>query len=158
MPWFRASSLIFAAWAVVFIFFPHYSNEFGGVGYVTNRHAEDWTQIVGLFSFAFALLLYETHRCASPEARRIVARGVLALTVPCAVLMSYWQAIPQPRWIRLDIANIALLLLISCGMFLQGYVPSRRAALPEGASGRPTNGIWTPPVKKIPRSSSSVRR
>lgn len=44
MPWFRASSVIFGAWAVVFLFFPRYSNEFGGVGYITSKHAEDWTQ------------------------------------------------------------------------------------------------------------------
>ena len=127
MPWFRASSLIFAVWAVVFLFFPHYANEFGGVGYVASKHAEDWTQIVGMFSFAFAVLLYAAHRSANADARRLVARGVLSLTLPCAFLMGYWQVIPERRWIRLDIADIALLLFISYGMFLQGE-PWRRHA------------------------------
>jgi hypothetical protein len=132
MPWFRASSVIFAAWAVVFLFFPRYSNEFGGVDYITSMHAEDWTQIVGLFSLAFAVLLYEAHRSANADVHRIVARGVLSLTVPCALLMTYWQLIPERRWIRLDIADIALLCLISYGMLLQGDVLRRRASVPAG--------------------------
>jgi hypothetical protein len=119
MPWFRAASLIFVAWAVVFVFFPRQSNELGGIGYIRSRHAEDWTQIVGLFSFAFAVLLYEAHRSASSQVRRIVARGVLTLTLPCALLMSYWQLIPERRWIRLDIADIALLGFISYGMLME---------------------------------------
>ncbi len=125
MPWFGVSSLIFAVWAVVFLFFPHYANEFGGVGYVASKHAEDWTRIVGLFSFAFAMLLYAAHRSANAEARRLVARGVLALTLPCAFLMSYWQVIPERRWIRLDIVDIALLLFISYGMFRHGELRRR---------------------------------
>jgi len=126
MPWFRASSIIFAAWAVVFVFFPRHSNELGGVGYITSNHAEDWTRIVGLFSLAFAVLLYEAHRSGNADARRIVARGVLSLTVPCVVLMGYWQIIPERRWIRLDIANIALLCFVSYGMFLQSDLRRRR--------------------------------
>jgi hypothetical protein len=128
MPWFRASSVIFGAWAVVFLFFPRYANEFGGVGYVTSKHAEDWTQIVGLFSLAFAVLLYQAHRSANADVRRIVARGVLSLTVPCAFLMTYWQIIPERRWIRLDIADIALLCFVSSGMFLHAAFQWRRAA------------------------------
>jgi hypothetical protein len=53
MSWFRASSVISAGWAVVFFFFPRFTNEFTGVGYVTSGHAEDWTQIVGVFALAF---------------------------------------------------------------------------------------------------------
>lgn len=119
MPWFRASALVFAAWAMVFLLFPRHANELGGIGYTRSKHAEDWTQIVGLFSFAFAVLLYGAHRSASSEVRRIVARGVLTLTVPCALLMTYWQLIPPRRWIRLDIADIALLCFISYGMLLE---------------------------------------
>ena len=133
MPWFRASSVIFAVWAVVFLFFPRYSNELGGVGYITSKHAEDWTQIVGLFSLAFAVLLYEAHRSANADVRRTVARGVLSLTLPCALLMTYWQFIPERRWIRLDIADIALLCLISYGMILHGDVLRRRASSPDGS-------------------------
>ena len=51
--------------------------------------------------------------------RRIVARGVLSLTGPSALLLSYWQINPERRWIRLDIVDIALLCFISYGMFLQ---------------------------------------
>jgi hypothetical protein len=126
MTWLRASSVVFGFWAVVFFLFPRYSNEFGGVGYVTSKHAEDWTQIVGLFSAAFALLLYQAHRSASPDVRRIVARAVLALTVPCALLMSYWQLMPERRWIRLDIANIALLCFVSIGMLWGGGLSRQR--------------------------------
>ena len=132
MPWFRASSVIFAVWAAIFVFFPRHSNELGGVGYMTSKHAEDWTQIVGLFSLAFAVLLYEAHRSANADVRRTVARGVLSLTVPCALLMTYWQLIPERRWIRLDIADIALLCLISYGMVVQGDVLQRHASVPAG--------------------------
>jgi hypothetical protein len=41
---------------------------------------------------------------------------VLTLTVPSALLLTYWQLIPERRWIRLDIADIALLSFISYGM------------------------------------------
>jgi hypothetical protein len=127
MPWFRASSVIFGAWAVVFFFFPRYSNEFGGVGCITSKQAEDWTQIVGLFSVAFAVLPCQAHRSANHDVRRIVARGVLSLTAPCALLMSYWQLIPEPRWIRLDIANIARLCFVSIGMLWRGGLWRQRA-------------------------------
>ena len=120
MSWFRASSVIFALWAVVCFFFPRFTNEFAGVGYVTSEHAEDWTQIVGVFALAFAVLLNEAHRSAHADVRRIVARGVLAFTLPCALLMTYWQIIPDGRWFRLDIANVALLYMMSYGMFLHG--------------------------------------
>jgi uncharacterized membrane protein len=120
MPWFRASSIVFAAWAGVFFFFPGFSNAFGANNYVSNGHAEDWTRLVGLFSLAFAVLLHEAHRSPSAEVHRIVSRAVLCLTVPCALLMTYWQLVPEPRWVRLDIVNIALLVVVSYGMATQG--------------------------------------
>ena len=119
MSWFRLCSVIFAVWAVVFFLFARFTNEVAGIGYVTSKHAEDWTQIVGLFSLAFAVVLNEAHRSASADVRRIVARGVLAFTLPCALLMTYWQIIPDRRWIRLDIANILLLYFMSYGSFLR---------------------------------------
>jgi hypothetical protein len=130
MSWFRLCSVIFAFWAVVFFFFPHFTNEFAGIGYVSSGHADDWTQIVGLFSLAFAVMLNETHRSGEPDLRRGVARGVLALTLPCALLMTYWQIIPDRRWIRLDIVNVVLLYLMSVGMFFQSELrrPQRTLA------------------------------
>ena len=69
------------------------------------------------------MALNEAHHCAAgANVRRIIARGVLTLTFPCAVLMTYWQLIPDRRWIRFDIANIALLCLMSFGMFLHADV------------------------------------
>ena len=118
MSWFRASALIFCGWAVVFAAFPRFANEFGGLGYAGRGHAEDWTQIVGVFCLGFAVILDGAHRSPNQDTCRVVARGVLAFTLPCALLMSYWQVIPDRRWIRLDIANILLLYLISYGMFL----------------------------------------
>lgn len=123
MSWFRASSIIFAGWAVLFFFFPRFTNEFAAVGYVTSGHAEDWTQIVGLFCLAFAVLLDKAHRSASAAVRRTVARGALAFTLPCAFLMTYWQIMSDGRWFRLDIANVALLYMMSYGMFLHGGCP-----------------------------------
>ena len=116
MSWFRLSSLIFGFWAVVFFVFPRFSNEFGGIGHVTSGHAEDWTQLIGLFSLGFAVLLNEAHRSTGTDVRRIIARSVLVFTLPCALLMTYWQLIPDRRWLRLDILNIALLYLMSYGM------------------------------------------
>jgi len=133
MSWFRVCSVIFAAYAVVFVFFPRFSNEFGGIGYAGGGHAVDWTQIVGLFSLAFAVLLHEAHRSAEPALRRGVARGVLALTLPCALLMTYWQIIPDRRWIRLDMVNIALLYLMSVGMFLESEFRRPQQTPAEGA-------------------------
>ena len=126
MSWFRASSVIFGWWGVVFFFLPRFTNELVGIGYVHSGHAEDWTQIVGLFCLAFAVVLHETHRNENVDVRRIVARGVLALTLPCALLMTYWQIIPDGRWSRLDIVTIALLCVISYGMFLHSGTIWRR--------------------------------
>jgi len=130
MSWFRLCSVIFAVYAVVFFFFPGFTNEFAGIGYVSSGHADDWTQIVGLFSLAFAVMLNEAHRSGEPDLRRGVARGVLALTLPCALLMTYWQIIPDRRWVRLDIVNVVLLYLMSVGMFLQSELrrPQRTMA------------------------------
>ena len=116
MSWFRLSSSVFAVWTVTFFFFPRFSNEFAGVGYVHSPHAEDWTQLIGLFSLGFAVLLNEGHRSARPDVRRAIALGVLAFTLPCALVTSFWQIIPDRRWFRLDILNIALLCLMSYGM------------------------------------------
>ena len=121
MSWFRFSSLVFAGWGVVFTFFPRFANEFGGVGYSGSAHAEDWTQLVGLFSFAFAMLLDAAHRSISADLRRAAARAALTLTIPSAVLMTYWQLIPDRLWLRLDVANILLLLVMSYGLFKHGY-------------------------------------
>jgi len=125
MPWFLVSSLIFAVWAGVFVFLPRLSNEFGGIGYVASPHAEDWTRIVGLCALAFSVLLYQAHRSTDADLRRVVARGVLALTVPSALLMAYWQLVPDRRWIRADIVNIALLCLMSYGMLLHSQLDRR---------------------------------
>ncbi len=118
MSWFRVSSVIFAAWAVVFFFLPGFVNELVGIDYVASEHAEDWTQIFGVTALAFAVVLNEAHRSASVEVRRVVARGVLAFTLPCAILMTYWQVIPDGPWNRIDLANVVILFAMSYGMFL----------------------------------------
>jgi hypothetical protein len=128
MPWFLASAVIFAVWALVFFVFPGFSNEFGGIGYTRSGHAEDWTQLVGLFSLAFTVMLVEAHRSASADVRRVVARGVLALTLPSVLLLGYWQIIPERRWIRLDIVDIALLCFITYGMYSQAFAPAGEEA------------------------------
>ena len=105
----RLCAAVFAFWGVLFLFLPGWSNDFAALNYSGSKHAEDWTQLVGLFSLSFAVLLNEVHRSAHPVARRIVAIGVLSFALPCALLMTYWQLIPDRRWIRLDIMNILLL-------------------------------------------------
>ena len=72
-----------------------------------------------LFSLAFAVMLHEAHRFGEPGLRRGVARGVHALTLPCALLMTYWQIIPDRRRVRLDIVNVVLFYLMSGAMFFQ---------------------------------------
>jgi hypothetical protein len=116
MSWFRASSGVFGVWAVVCVTLPRLTNEIAGVGYVRSGHAEDWTQIVGLLCLAFVVLLDQAHRSQDTGVRRTVARGVLTFTLPCALLMSYWQLMPARRWFRLDIGDIVLLFLVSYGM------------------------------------------
>jgi hypothetical protein len=117
MSWFRLSSFVFLAWGVIFFFFPRFSNQFGGVGYIDSKHAEDWTRLVGLFSMAFAVLLDGAHRSADAGLHRLVARSTLVVTVPSALLLTWWQLIPDRRWIRLDIVDILLLALVSYGLF-----------------------------------------
>ncbi len=119
MSWFRFCSVIFAAWGVAFFFLPRFSNELFGVDYVVNLHAEDWTRLIGLTMFAMAFMLNAAHRTPSAEARRIIARGSLVLTLSIALVMIYWQIIPDGRWKRLDIANIVLLGAMSYGLFAQ---------------------------------------
>ena len=126
MSWFRAAAFVFAGWAAVCVLLPRLTNEIAGVGYVRSEHAEDWTQITGLFCIAFAILLNEAHRSPSPEVRRTVARGVLALAMPCAILMTYWQVIPERRWFRLDIADVILLYVIAYGMLQHAQLRWRR--------------------------------
>lgn len=62
-------------------------------------------------------MLNEAHRIGEADLCRGVARGVLALTLPCALLMTYWQIIPDRRWIRLDIVNVVLFYLMSGAMY-----------------------------------------
>ena len=113
MPWLRASAVVFAVWALLFVAFPGFTNEFAGVNYTPSKHADDWTQLVGLLSLGFAVLLYETDRIGNDLTKRVVGRGMLAFALPCALLMTYWQVIPDRRWTRLDIINIVLLYTIS---------------------------------------------
>ena len=126
MSWFRFCSAIFAVWAVVFFFLPRFINELVGIDYVVSQHAEDWTRIFGVTALAFAVVLNEAHRSANAEVRRIVARGVLAFTLPCALLMTYWQIIPDGRWNRIDVANVAILFIMSYRLFVQSDLWRRR--------------------------------
>src|SRR5207253_10361541 len=112
LSWFRFSALLFAWWSLLFVVFPRTTNRIAAIG-VTTRHADDWTRIVGLFCLAFAFLLEAAHRSTEAALRRVVAKGVLSFTLPCAMLMTWWQLTSDRRWIRLDIADIALLLLVS---------------------------------------------
>ena len=122
MHWFRITSFLFACWGVLFAGFPHFTNNLAAIGHEPSKHADDWTQLFGLCCLGFAFLLDQTHRSANDVARRVVARGVLAFTVPCVLLMAYWQIIPDRRWTRFDIGNIALLFLISCVLFAASRV------------------------------------
>ncbi len=69
--------------------------------------------------FAAAFMLDGAHRSSNSETRRIIAHGVLMLTVAIAIVMTYWQIIPDGRWNRLDIVNIVLLGSMSYGLFAQ---------------------------------------
>ena len=130
MPWFRASAMVFSLWGVIFFVFPAFTNQFAGIGFVGSKHATDWTQLVGLFCLSFAVLLEAAHRSASAELRRIAARSALTLTLPSAVLMTYWQLIPDRQWVRLDILNIVLLLLMSFGLFSQSDLWRAKRSVP----------------------------
>ena len=122
IPWFRITAFLFLCWAILFAGFPHLTNSLAAIGEKPTKHADDWTLLFGLFCLAFAVLLEEAHRSANTVVRRIVARGVLVFTVPCILIMSYWQMIPDRRWTRFDIGNISLLVLISCVLFMESRV------------------------------------
>lgn len=126
MSWFRFCSLIFLFWAVVFTLFPRFTNDFAAIGYTRSQHAEDWTQLVGLLSLGFAVVLNGAHRTVNVEARSLIARGVLTCTLLCAILMTFWQIIPERRWTRLDILNISVLYVMSYGMFLKSRLPNSK--------------------------------
>ncbi len=129
MSWLRFSSAIFGVWAVVFFFLPGFVNELVGIDYVASLHTEDWTRIFGVTALGFAVVLNEAHRSANADVRRVVARGVLAFTLPCALLMTYWQIIPDGRWNRIDAANVAILYIMSYGLFMSsGLLRKEKAA------------------------------
>ncbi len=128
MPWFRITSILFLGWAVLFAGFPHLTNSLAALRHAPSKHADDWTQIVGLFCLGFAVLLDQAHRSGNDVARRVVARGVIACTVPCAVLMSYWQLTPEPRWTRFDIGNIALLAITAIVLFSASTTSERQSS------------------------------
>ena len=130
MPWFRVSAVVFSLWGVIFFAFPVFANQFAGIGFVGSKHATDWTQLVGLFCLSFTVLLEAAHRSASAELRRIAARSALTLTLPSAVLMTYWQLIPDRQWVRLDILNVVLLLLMSFGFFSQSGLRRAKRSVP----------------------------
>ncbi len=127
MSWFRFSAIVLAIWSVAFFALPNLSNEIFGVDYVKNEHAEDWTQLVGLALFAFAFLLEMAHRSSNQELRREIARGALVLTIPVALLLTYWQLLPDGPWNRLDAPNAAVLYLLSYGLFRQSGLRLRRS-------------------------------
>ncbi len=129
MPWFRISSFLFACWGVLFAGFPHFTKNLSAIGYEPSKHADDWTQLFGLCCLGFAVLLDQAHRSANDVARRVVARGVLAFTVPCVLLMTYWQIIPDRRWTRFDIGNIGLLFIISCVLFAESRARNPEAGV-----------------------------
>ena len=110
---FRVGSILFAAWGLVFVARPYRANELAGLAYTTTGHTEDWTRIAGLFCLAFAALLESAHRSDGEALRRTTARVVLAFAVPCAVIMAWWQLVPDPRWSRWDLVNVGLLVLLA---------------------------------------------
>ncbi len=134
MSWLRLSAIIFLAWGVVFAALPRFANELVGIDYEVNLHAEDWTRIVGLMMLAPAFLLEAAHRTTDPELRRTIARGVLVFTLPCAVLMTYWQLLPDGRWNRLDLINAVLLYGMSYVLIVEGELIARRLPLPGAGS------------------------
>lgn len=82
--------------------------------------------MLGLALFAVAFLLNAAHASPNDELKRTIARGVLILTLGNALVMTYWQIIPDGLWNRLDIINIVLLFLISYGLVIHsGLLPKR---------------------------------
>ena len=130
MSWFRVSAMIFAAWAAAFFFLPRFSNELFGNDYLVNGHAEDWTQLVGLALIPMVFMLNAAHGSSNLETKHIIARGALMFTVSCALLMTYWQIIPDGRWNRLDLLNIFLLAMMSYGLYMESGLWRRRRSVP----------------------------
>ena len=95
MSWFRLSSLVFAFWAVVFVVFPRFTNESAGIGYGGSTHAEDWTQLVGLLSLGFAVLLSDVLRHV--PAKWTVAAEESSVGRPMTVLTAWGCAGPPPN-------------------------------------------------------------
>lgn len=138
MSWYRLSAILFAGWGTLFTFLPDFTNRLAAIGPFTG-HANDWTQLVGLFCLSFALLLESAHRSTDSLTRRATALSVITFALPCALLMIYWQLSTDRRWIRWDIANIGLLLLISYGMAAAGGFARR----PANANRSPASGPAT---------------
>ncbi|MBT5774154.1 MAG: hypothetical protein HOH95_07230 [Dehalococcoidia bacterium] len=130
MSWLRLCAIIFFAWGVAFAILPRFVNELVGVDYIVNLHAEDWERIAGLLMFAPAFLLEAAHRSSNAEVRRTIARGVLISTLGCALLMTYWQLIPDGRWNRIDVINVVLLYGISYVLFVESELVGWRLPLP----------------------------
>ena len=118
MSWFRFASIFSVFAAVQYFFLPHLTNEIFGIKYVVSLHAEDWTQLFGLSLLPMAFLFNKAHASTNEEMKRNVARAALIFNLPCILLMTYWQVIPDGRWNHKDIATIVILCIFSYGMFL----------------------------------------
>lgn len=129
MSWFRFASIYIALGSAAFFFLPHLSNKIFGIKYVVSLHAEDWTQLFGLAGFPWVFLLNAAHTSTNEEMKRTVARAHLIFTVTCALLMTYWQIIPDGRWNHLDIANIVILFIVSYGMFINSGLMRKEEAV-----------------------------
>lgn len=128
MSWFRFCAVVIAIWGIAFFFLPNLANEIFGVDYVKNEAAEDWTQLVGLAMFAIAFLLHTAHRSSDEALRQAVARGALIFILPAALLLTYWQLLPDGPWNRLDLPNAVILWVMSYGLFLQSGLRPRRSS------------------------------
>ncbi len=134
---FRVSSIIALVWGLAFFALPRVSNKNSGIDYEDNLHAEDWTRLLGLSFFAFAYLLHGAQRSANQELRQTIARGVLIVTFSGALVMTYWQIIPDGRWNRLDLANAAILYALSYGLLMNSG-GLRRGAVGDAPATPPT--------------------
>ncbi len=118
MSWFRFSALVGIICGSAFTFFPHLSNVIFGINYSGSLHAEDWTRLFGLAIYGLTFIMNAAHNSQSLEFRQSAARGMLIFSLPCAIVMTYWQIIPDGRWNRLDIINIFFLYLMSYGLLM----------------------------------------
>jgi hypothetical protein len=118
MSWFRFSALFGVICGSAFIFFPHLSNVILGINYSGSLHAEDWTRLLGLAIYGLSFIMNAAHISQSMEFKQSAARGMLIFSLPCAIISTYWQIIPDGRWNRLDIINIFLLFLMSYGLLM----------------------------------------